>query len=137
MVFYSYQSARIDELIYDVLPTMSKEEMLQLAQVLLDQADVKGDVQNKVAELLGLEELTKGGEQGIDYEAPYELSENQKLFCRDVNDSGLEVDFHYSARHSYGKECPSVDVQDVHSLDTESKVSYDNMGLGFVIYATN
>lgn len=65
----------------------------------------------------------------------YELSKEQELFVREAENQGLEVDYTYSGRFMYGRKCPSVRVDNVHSFQTNAKgAQWDQMGLGFVIY---
>ena len=65
----------------------------------------------------------------------YELSENQQKFVDDATNQGFEVDYTYSGRAMYGKMCPSIDVDNAHSFNTEADVCQDQMGRGIVIYA--
>ena len=73
--------------------------------------------------------------QGGDTE--YELSENQEQFVMDAEDQGLEVDYDYSGRHMYGRECQCVRVDNEWSFKTAASATSDSMGKGIVIYAPN
>lgn len=68
-------------------------------------------------------------------EAIKKLSANQKLFVKDAERAGLEVDYSYSGRGMYGKTCPSVNVDRLGEFGTRAKTQSDSMGLGYVIYA--
>lgn len=86
----------------------------------------------------GFEAFIEGFKSEIDdLKAPYDLTPNQKMFCRDAEDQGLYVDFEYSGRGMYGKKCPCVRVNtlDGEDFNTQAKTSQDSMGLGIVVYA--
>lgn len=68
-------------------------------------------------------------------EYSYELSTNQVRFIKDALEAGLEVEYSYSGRGMFGTRCPSVRVDNVHSLETNADVCTDQMGRGYVIYA--
>jgi hypothetical protein len=63
------------------------------------------------------------------------LSENQKLFVKDAERQGFEVDFEYSGRGMYGMECPAVRCNAPGEFGTKAGISSDAMGKGIVIYA--
>jgi hypothetical protein len=68
-------------------------------------------------------------------EAGYDLSDNQVKFCKDAEDSGVELEYDYSGRGMYGKTCPSVTVDDENDFKTEARIKTDNMGLQIIMYA--
>lgn len=68
-------------------------------------------------------------------ECDYELSENQKLFVREAEEQGLEINWDYSGRGMCGKCCPAVMVDGLGDFRTTAVYESDSMGLGFVIYA--
>lgn len=81
--------------------------------------------------------VDKALDKQSDFDAPYDLSENQEQFVRDARNAGLEIDFTYSGRGMYGKECPSVVVDDYGKFSTSAETQSDQMGLSVVIYAPN
>lgn len=64
-------------------------------------------------------------------------SDNQKQFIDDALQQGLEVDYSYSGRCMYGETCPSVRVDCVTELNSESNYKWDQMGLGYVLYCSH
>ncbi len=76
-------------------------------------------------------------DENEDYQRDYELSANQQQFVNDAEEQGFEVDYSYSGRCMYGRECPSVVVEGIADFSTKAKYSFDNMGLDYVIYAPN
>ena len=65
-------------------------------------------------------------------------SHNQQTFIKDAISQGFKVDYDYSGRAMYGRECPSIYVQDLlNDFTSSAKVKSDNMGKGYVIYAQN
>lgn len=69
-------------------------------------------------------------------DAGYELSDNQKMFCIDVDNAGIgDIDFTYSGRGMYGKCCPSIDVDSESDVKTDASYRTDSMGRGIVMYA--
>lgn len=69
-------------------------------------------------------------------DAPYDLSDNQRQFVQDALAAGHEIDWSYSGRGMYGRECPAIRVDDLEFM-SRAEVEWDNMGLGYVIYAKN
>ena len=65
----------------------------------------------------------------------YELSKNQQKFVDDARKQGFAVDYGYSGRFMYGQRCPAVRLDNVRDLPTKAKTEWDNMGLGYVVYA--
>ncbi len=65
----------------------------------------------------------------------YPLTPNQQRFVRDAEDQGFDVDYGYSGRFMYGQTCPAVRVDSVGEFGTKAATRWDNMGLGFVVYA--
>ena len=63
------------------------------------------------------------------------LSVNQTLFVREVERQGHEVYFNYSGRGMFGRTCPAVNVDTPHEIFISEIVTWDQMGLGFVVYA--
>ena len=63
---------------------------------------------------------------------PYELSEEQKKFVRKAKREGFEVDYTYSGRGMYGRQCPSVTCR-FGEFGFKGCRS-DNMGLDKVYY---
>ena len=61
-------------------------------------------------------------------------SQRQLKFIDDAIKSGLRVDYTYSGRGMFGDTCPSVRVDEMNDLQTDTKPSCDNMGLGYVLY---
>lgn len=61
-------------------------------------------------------------------------SERQLKFIDDVIKSGLSIDYTYSGRGMFGDTCPSVRVDNMNDLRTDTKPTCDNMGLGYVLY---
>lgn len=61
-------------------------------------------------------------------------SERQLKFIADAIESGLEVRYDYSGRGMFGDTCPCVHVSNMHNLQTDTKPSWDNMGLDYVLY---
>ena len=60
------------------------------------------------------------------------------MFIADANKYGHEVDYHYSGKGMYGKECPAVYLDRTdRSFRTNANTVEDNMGLGTVVYARN
>jgi hypothetical protein len=71
-------------------------------------------------------------------DAGYALTDNQKMFCIDVDDAGIgDIDFTYSGRCMYGKCCPSIDVDSDGDFKTDARYRTDSMGRGIVMYAQN
>jgi len=68
-------------------------------------------------------------------ECGYKLSKNQKIFVRDAQECGLEVDYDYSGRAMNGRDCPAVRVDSPNELTTRANYSIDSMGVGLVLYA--
>lgn len=66
--------------------------------------------------------------------APYELTENQELFIEDAENQGFDVEYTYSGRFMYGKQCPAVRIDYIGEFGTEARVASDNMGLGYIVY---
>ena len=67
-------------------------------------------------------------------EDAYTLSENQAKFCNNADKCGLDI-VQYSGRGMYGKQCPSVHVDEPNDIATRAKVRTDSMGRGVVVYA--
>ena len=65
----------------------------------------------------------------------YKLSDNQKRFVRDAKKQELDIDYNYSGRFMYGRQCPSIIVESPGAFLTKAKINWDNMGMEFVIYA--
>lgn len=66
----------------------------------------------------------------------YELSDNQKLFVKDAEEQGFDIDYEYSGRGMYGKECPAVRVGRYEKeLVSHSRFNEDSLGMGVVQYA--
>ena len=78
--------------------------------------------------------ILSGGKPNKDA-APYVLSNNQKKFVKDAERQGLKVDFAYSGRGMFGRQCPSVFVERVGTFATKAHTYSDNLGKGFVVYA--
>lgn len=72
-----------------------------------------------------------------DLDEVYQLvySANQIQFIEDAEKCGLRVDHSYSGRGMYGDTCPAVRVDDMSELTTTARWVWDNMGLGYVMYA--
>lgn len=65
----------------------------------------------------------------------YKLTNDQSIFVQEAKEAGLTIDYAYSGRHMYGKKCPSVVVEDVHSFRSAAKgTQWDNLGLRYVLY---
>ena len=62
----------------------------------------------------------------------YELSAAQKKFVAKAKRDGFEIDYTYSGRGMYGKQCPAVRCR--HGEFGCKGASSDSMGLGIVIY---
>lgn len=63
--------------------------------------------------------------------------EMEKKFIAKAKRLGYEVDEHYSGRGMYGRECPSVDVDNAEDFIAEMGMKglcIDNMGKGYVVY---
>jgi hypothetical protein len=65
----------------------------------------------------------------------YELSENQQQFVDDAEEAGYTVDYGYSGRGMFGRECPSIIVEGIADFATKADYKADNMGMDYVIYA--
>ena len=63
------------------------------------------------------------------------LSENQKLFVKDAEAQGFEVEYTYSGRAMYGATCPSIIVFGMGEFGTKATTCWDNMAMDFVVYA--
>ena len=68
-------------------------------------------------------------------DAPYKLTDNQRKFVADATEQDLEIDYDYSGRGMYGKTCPAVRLDGMGDFATKAETSWDNMGLGYVVYA--
>lgn len=66
--------------------------------------------------------------------APYKLSANQQVFVEDARMMDFDVDYTYSGRFMYGKQCPAVIIDSVGDFGTSADTLADNMGKGFVVY---
>lgn len=74
-------------------------------------------------------------DEDAEVELKKNLSENQKLFIRDAEEQGFDVDYTYSGRGMYGKTCPSIiEERDGDRFGTKARISSDNMGRDTVIY---
>lgn len=67
----------------------------------------------------------------------YKLTDNQREFAIAALDAGLEINFDYSGRNMYGRECPSVVVPNLKAFHPSAEHKTDNMGYDYVIYAPN
>lgn len=64
----------------------------------------------------------------------YELTPRQEIFVELCESLDLEIDYGYSGRYMYGRECPSV-VVDYYEEDTELlPYNSDNMGSSCVFF---
>jgi len=63
--------------------------------------------------------------------------EIEKKFIAKAEELGYEVNRHYSGRFMYGRECPSVTVENPNDFIAEMGMKglrTDNMGLDYVVY---
>jgi hypothetical protein len=65
-----------------------------------------------------------------------DMSENQRQFIADAESQGYEW-VYYSGRGMFGRQCPSVHVEDPSDLETTAKHRTDSLGLGYVLYAVS
>jgi hypothetical protein len=65
------------------------------------------------------------------------LTDNQIKFVTDAEKQGYEVNFSYSGRGMFGRECPSIVVDTIEDFVSATKFRKDNMGMGYVLYAQN
>lgn len=69
----------------------------------------------------------------------YKLTKNQQRFIKEAKKAGMEISYTYSGRRMFGRQCPSVVVDDlldgIREFSKETKVATDNMGKQFVLYA--
>jgi hypothetical protein len=65
-------------------------------------------------------------------ELDYELSERQEKFVKAAEAEGQEVDYGYSGRCMYGRQCPAVRCG--RGQFGFNGAASDSMGLGIVVY---
>lgn len=96
----------------------------------------RGVVQNvRKDEQVVIKDSFNGGDVRVAYHNVVPLTDNQKQFVKDARDQGKEIKWDYSGRFMYGKRCPSVNVDSPAELNTQAQIEWDQMGLGYVIYA--
>ena len=63
--------------------------------------------------------------------------EQETKFTKKAESLGYEVNHHYSGRYMYGRECPSVVVENPNDFIAEmgmKGLKIDNMGKNYVVY---
>ena len=65
-----------------------------------------------------------------------DCSANQQQFVDDAEANGHEVEYDYSGRGMYGRECPAVRLGPGEmGFSTDASYNTDSMGLGSIVYA--
>lgn len=101
-----------------------KEDMIDLYHRDLD--NLENIMYEEIRDVCYERRMTMGKDVG------YSLSDAQKKFIRKAKREGFEVDFTYSGRGMFGKQCPAV-ICNAGEFGFKG-AAHDQMGKGVVIY---
>jgi hypothetical protein len=83
-----------------------------------------------------LEQFAVSTKSYYEHRAGYQLSDNQYLFCVEVDHHGLgDLQFGYSGRDMCGETCPAAYVEDLSDCNLSADYTFDNLGKGIIVYA--